>query len=168
MNARDFSGRRGEEAKNNSHRRANEGASGQRIVHKAAANPSGMQPREISCRRSRRSSGNRFLNLLRYRRLPRLRLRSALGLRDDPVDFADHGNRGHVGARNRYKEKCRRNIASDRAGRHFLGAQRVAATGALTDVSQPWRSGLAPLVSAKNSSWSLRVMGPATPLPTWM
>ena len=29
---------------------------------------------------------------------------------------------------------------------------RAAATGALTGVSQPWQSGLAPLVRAKNSS----------------
>src|ERR1700730_470998 len=42
----------------------------------------------------------------------------------------------------------------------------VAATGLLTGVSQLCRSGLLPLVSAKNSSCSLRVMGPATPLPT--
>src|SRR5579872_1630801 len=46
--------------------------------------------------------------------------------------------------------------------------RETAATGALTGVSQLWRSGLVPLVRAKNSSWSLRVMGPATPLPTWI
>lgn len=41
-----------------------------------------------------------------------------------------------------------------------------AVTWTLTGVSQLWRSGLDPLVTAKNSSWSLRVMGPATPWPT--
>jgi hypothetical protein len=46
--------------------------------------------------------------------------------------------------------------------------QRAVVTGAFTGVSQLWWSGLLPLVMAKNSSWRRRVMGPATPLPTWM
>ena len=44
--------------------------------------------------------------------------------------------------------------------------RKLAATGALTGVSQLWRSGFEPLVIAKNSSCSFRVIGPARPLPT--
>src|SRR5260370_7915775 len=45
--------------------------------------------------------------------------------------------------------------------------QRVAAaTGALTDVSQLWRSGFAPLVRPKKFAFHVRVNGPADPSPT--
>src|SRR5260370_3737031 len=44
--------------------------------------------------------------------------------------------------------------------------QRVAAaTGALTGVSQLWRSGFGPFVVPKNSACNVRGVGPATPLP---
>src|SRR6266567_7793559 len=79
---------------------------------------------------------------------------------------AKPGVRSH-GARRAYGAQPA--VTGPRKTNAGAGGYRVeAATGAFTGVSQLWRSGLLPLVMPKNSACKVSVIGPATPLPTWM